>query len=186
MFVGFIAVVVILLVIVGIMSSGATSGSGGVDQTKATKVLGEISGLAQSAGFYKTTVATSNYAGMDLPKLVDAGIVSLVDTVTAAGVPAANSYESALVISKAANEIVYTINADTNNANRLVIGVLENPDAAAAAMTDSLGSALETSYGKIATADSTGEFDPAETTTGSIADLTADTNDGLATIYLQQ
>jgi len=81
MLVGFIAVIVILLVIVGLMSAGGTSGSGGVDQTKATKVVSEISALAQSAGFYKTTTAQSNYEGMNVPALIDAGIIDKADAI---------------------------------------------------------------------------------------------------------
>jgi len=82
MLVGFIAVIVILLVIVGLMSAGGTSGSGGVDQTKATKVVSEISALAQSSGFFKTTTAQSNFEGMDVAALMDAGIVDSNDVIT--------------------------------------------------------------------------------------------------------
>lgn len=81
MLVGFIAVIVILLVIVGLMSAGGTSGSGGVDQTKATKVVSEISALAQSAGFYKTTTKNSNFEGMNVAALIDAGIIDSADAI---------------------------------------------------------------------------------------------------------
>jgi len=81
MLVGFIAVIVILLVIVGLMSAGGTSGSGGVDQTKATKVVSEISALAQSAGFFKTTTTQSNYEGMNVAALIDAGIIDSADAI---------------------------------------------------------------------------------------------------------
>ena len=81
MFVGFIAVIVILLVIVGLMSTGATNGSGGVDQTKATKALSEVSALAQSVGFYKTTTTDSDYTGLTVQSLIDSGIVATADVV---------------------------------------------------------------------------------------------------------
>jgi len=81
MLVGFIAVIVILLVIVGLMSAGGTSGSGGVDQTKATKVVSEISALAQSAGFFKTTTKNSNFEGMSVSALIDAGIIDSNDVI---------------------------------------------------------------------------------------------------------
>lgn len=82
MFVGFIAVIVIILVIVTLMSTGATNGSGGVDQTKATKAISEVSALAQSAGFYKTTTPNSNYDGITVASLVNAGIVASGDVST--------------------------------------------------------------------------------------------------------
>jgi len=75
MFVGFIAVIVILLIIVGLMSTGAGSASGGVDQTKVTKIVSEISTLGQAAGFYKSTTADGDYADLNVAALVSNGIV---------------------------------------------------------------------------------------------------------------
>lgn len=92
MLIGFIAVIVILLVIVGLMSAGGTSGSGGVDQTKATKVVSEISALAQSAGFYKTTTTNSNFEGMSVASLVDAGILDPQDIVVFKDADASSGY----------------------------------------------------------------------------------------------
>lgn len=196
MFVGFIAVVVILLVIVGLMSSGATSGSGGVDQTKATKVLGELSGLAQSAGFYKTTTVGSNYAGLTVGQLVANGIVSVDDTIKVDGTPATGAGDAAHIVSKSVPELVYTVAVDGARTNRLVVTPLMHPDAdlatiglQPAVITASLGGALEAAYAKLvpeANVFATGTFDPAVTTTGSHVDKGTVITDGLASIYLEQ
>jgi len=156
MFVGFIAVVVILLIIVGLMSTGATSGSGGVDQTKATKAISEISALAQSTGFYKTTVDTSDYAGLNTDALVNAGIVSGADTITGADVVAAD-YEidgastigdnDTVVVSKAVPGVIYKVYANTDatlgdNYFNVDIGTKKT-------LTAGLKQALDTTYAKL-------------------------------------
>lgn len=63
MFVGFIAVVAILLVIVGLMSSGGATpgGSALMNNTKATKMLQEISGIVQSVNSYKSVSPSGSY-----------------------------------------------------------------------------------------------------------------------------
>jgi len=155
MLVGFIAVIVILLVIVGLMSAGGTSGSGGVDQTKATKVVSEISALAQSSGFFKTTTAQSNFEGMNISGLVDAGIVDVtdvvhfldddaavvalgtlvdptgVDLIGEATEEAAIATEDALYVkSKAVGGVYYGIAVDSSDAtnNTMQIDVIINQD----------------------------------------------------------
>lgn len=75
MFTGFIAVIVVILIIAGIMATGTTSASGGVDQTKASKAVSEISALTQGIGFYKTTTDANDYTGISVQALQDAGIV---------------------------------------------------------------------------------------------------------------
>ena len=82
MFTGFIAVIVVILIIAGIMASGTTSASGGVDQTKASKVVSEISALAQGVGFYKTTTDANDYTGISVDALKTAGIVSENDVIS--------------------------------------------------------------------------------------------------------
>jgi len=165
MFVGFIAVVVILLIIVGLMSTGATSGSGGVDQTKATKAISEISALAQSVGFYKTTVDTSNYKDMTVQALVDAGIVpsASTDNIVAAdftienkadGTTASIADGEKIVVSKAVPGVVYKVVTDTaatggsgliDSDNYFDISVAVNTNG----LTTGLKQALDTTYTKL-------------------------------------
>lgn len=147
MFVGFIAVVVILLVIVGLMSSGATNGSGGVDQTKATKALSEMSALAQSAGFFKTTTTNSDYTGMSTDALVTGGIVASADTATStatmvgdAGLVGANH---TVIKSKAVSGLYYTVDADSN-VNKFDLNVIVDP--ALVGSGSGLAKALEQSF----------------------------------------
>jgi len=84
MFVGFIAVIIILLIIVGLMSTGGTNASGGINQTKAVKAVSEISTIAQSTGYYKTS-NTSNYDKLSLVGLETLGILDHTDLVEANG-----------------------------------------------------------------------------------------------------
>lgn len=153
MLVGFIAVIVILLVIVGLMSAGGTSGSGGVDQTKATKVVSEISAIAQSSGFFKTTTAESNFEGLNVGLLIDSGIVDSLDVVTffdadastgltiedpasltligEATEEAAIATEDALYVkSKAVSGVYYNVTVDAADStnNTMVIDVIINED----------------------------------------------------------
>ena len=79
MFIGFIAIIVVLLIIVAVMSTSGTSGSGGVDQTKASKILGEISALQQAAGFYKTVTPNNDYTGITVDELVSVGVIDSGD-----------------------------------------------------------------------------------------------------------
>jgi len=65
MLIGFIVVIVMILVIVGLMATGNSGGGTGVNQTKATKVVSEIGTIAQSLSFYKTTTNAGNYAGFN-------------------------------------------------------------------------------------------------------------------------
>ncbi len=161
MFVGFIAVVVILLVVVGLMSTGATNGSGGVDQTKATKALSEISALVQSAGFYKTTTANSNYDGITVVGLYDAGIVAAGDLVEDdASNTNANAVDTdlslviddlgatpidtdILIKSKAVQGLFYEIAAG-DTVNDFTFNVMADT----AALTPGLKKALEANYSK--------------------------------------
>lgn len=131
MFVGFIAVIIILLLIVGLMSTGVTSASGGIDQTKAVKAVSEISGIAQSTGYYKTAQDTVNYKSLTLVSLEELGIVDhndLIETngdgvdystfhgtfIDNAGAVADNTI---LIRSKSIDGLFYNItqNADTTN-----------------------------------------------------------------------
>lgn len=148
MFVGFIAVVVILLVIVGLMSSGATNGSGGVDQTKATKALSEMSALAQSAGFFKTTTTNSDYTGMSTDALVTGGIVASADTATStatmvgdAGLVGANH---TVIKSKAVSGLYYTVDVDGQSVNNFDLNVIVDP--AVVTSGSGLAKALEQSF----------------------------------------
>lgn len=169
MFVGFIAVVVILLVIVGLMSTGATNGSGGVDQTKATKAISEISALAQSTGFYKTTVDTTNFAGLTVQKLEDAGIVATADV--EAALAAADLTKEAtgtiidndrLVKSKAVPGLYYKIAESAKGPNYFDIELANKTGD----LTDSLEKALDQSYGKlVADLDNDGTDDATNTAT---------------------
>jgi len=69
MFVGFIAVIVILLIIVGVMSLNMGSGSSnGVAQAEATNVITEVSALVQNIGFYKAG-HSGKYTGLTTAKL---------------------------------------------------------------------------------------------------------------------
>lgn len=155
MFVGFIAVVVILLVIVGLMSSGATNGSGGVDQTKATKALSEISALVQSTGFFKTTTANSDYVGLNgVSDLVSAGIVASADTYTVVAgdnVKVDGTQVAAakvLVKSKAVSGLYYDVvkNGTSDASFDLTIAV----DSDSVAPASGLAAALEKAYDKLA------------------------------------
>ena len=71
MLIGFIVVIVMILVIVGLMATGNSGGGTGVNQTKATKVVTEIGTLAQSVSFYKTTTAAGDLAGLTSQKAID-------------------------------------------------------------------------------------------------------------------
>ena len=82
MFVGFIAVIVILLIIVGLMSTGAGSAGGGVDQTKVTKIVSEISTISQNLGFYKSSVDTADFTGITVTKAVESGIIDSANVKT--------------------------------------------------------------------------------------------------------
>ena len=154
MFVGFIAVVVILLVIVGLMSSGATNGSGGVDQTKATKALSEISALAQSTGFYKTTTAGSDYAGLSTQGLIDAGIVASADiyTVIAGDNVKVDGAQVAvgtkMVKSKAVTGLFYGAVVNGTAVSKFDLTIAAESDVIAP--TSGLGAALEKTYTKLA------------------------------------
>jgi hypothetical protein len=187
MFVGFIAVVVILLVIVGLMSSGATSGSGGVDQTKATKMLGEISGLAQAAGFYKTTNANSNYANMTIPLLISNGIVAVEDTLQADGSAstALTASTATHIRSKSVPEVAYTLVVDPANVNRILLSAVDSPDAAQGAVTASLGAALETSFTKLVPNGNV-VTDVGDVEANGSYVLNATAGDGFGAMYLQQ
>lgn len=161
MFVGFIAVVVILLVVVGLMSTGATNGSGGVDQTKATKVISEISALVQSTGFYKTTNATSSYSGVTVANLVAAGIVDSADTVTTTAAGTAGAFTTIttddgttqaliptttqVIVSKSVPGVYYVIGAGAST-NQFKIQVAAD----ATTLSSTLKSALQTNYSKLA------------------------------------
>lgn len=169
MFVGFIAVVVILLVIVGLMSSGATNGSGGVDQTKATKALSEVSALVQSTGFYKTTTAMSNYAGLTVDTLVTNGIVASTDIVAAnattkddAGVVVVGN----VVKSKAVDGLFYKISEGANTAQMKMEVVVDSAKISATVQAG-LAKALDSSYGKLT--DSAVSVTNTATTDGAVA-----------------
>jgi len=165
MFVGFIAVVVILLIIVGLMSTGATSGSGGVDQTKATKAISEISALAQSTGFFKTTTDNSNYEGLTVDTLENNGIISKADTVAISAGDyniealqdnsASISDGDKVVVSKAVPGLVYKVVADhalasdaAVNNTYFDISIAANKTADNG-LTASLMQALDTAYAKV-------------------------------------
>ena len=155
MFIGFIAVIVVLLIIVAVMSTGTTTGSGGVDQTKAAKMVTEMSALAQTAGFYKTTTVDNDYAGVDVDALVASGIVSSDDIVVAdvltnaliqsdakatAVVNAAN-----MISSKAVSGLSYVVEP-TTALNGIVVST-----AGSAAIEGTLAAALEKAYAKFGT-----------------------------------
>jgi hypothetical protein len=158
MLVGFIAVIVILLVIIGVMSTGATSGSGGVDQTKATKLISEISGIAQSVGFYKTLTKNGDYKDMNTTKLAEAGIVELdkadanpkkhsetVGSITPAG-------SAKYVKSKAIEGVYYDINVkdNTNDVTHFTIDVMVDGTKVSTA-SEGLGKAMEKAMTKFGT-----------------------------------
>ena len=160
MFVGFIAVVVILLVIVGLMSSGSTSGSGGVDQTKATKVLTEVSALVQSAGFFQTTTTNSDYDGITVGTLETAGIIATADIADVSALttlsltPAADGTtdaadlgETAVVASKSVKGLYYNLQAASAGTSTFVLNTIV--DTAELTAGDSLSKALESSYSKL-------------------------------------
>lgn len=173
MFVGFIAVVVILLVIVGLMSSGATNGSGGVDQTKATKALSEVSALAQSTGFYKTTTAGSDYLGLTgVQQLIDAGIVATGDTVAATATMTGATLAEKVVKSKAVPGVYYKINVNATKLSTFDVTVV--PDTTLISATSGMAAALEKAITKVQdTAAVAGE-------TGFLVNVVA--NDGASTI----
>lgn len=173
MFVGFIAVVVILLVIVGLMSSGATNGSGGVDQTKATKALSEVSALAQSTGFYKTTTAGSDYVGLaGVQQLIDAGIVATGDTVLATATMTGSVLGERVVKSKAVPGVYYKIAVNATNTNTFDVTII--PDTTLVAAGSGMGAALEKAITKVQNLDAiAGE-------TGFLVNAVA--NDGASTI----
>ena len=153
MFVGFIAVIVILLVIVGLMSSGATNGSGGVDQTKATKALSEVSALVQSTGYYKTTSASSDYSSISMSALTASGIISTNDTVTAGAtyVGDAGTYAGTetVIKSKAVAGLYYNISAGSGTLSNSTFKIDVVVDPAVIASGSSLASAIESSMGKL-------------------------------------
>jgi hypothetical protein len=95
MFIGFIAVIVVLLIIVAIMASGTTTTSGGIDQTKAMKLVSELGNIGASLGFYKTVNLSGDmgtYTGITQQLADDAGIVTLNadGMIPSAAIPAYN------------------------------------------------------------------------------------------------
>ena len=167
MFVGFIAVIVVILIIVALMSTGATSGSGGVDQTKATKAVGEISALGQSIGFFKTTTTNNDYAGIDVTKLISAGIISDADTVISAtsmkGLAGTidNTTEAAalsattdksLIKSKAVKGLYYQVLPGATASTFVIKTVIDEAAgniAAVGSTDDGLRAAIEAAVGKL-------------------------------------
>jgi len=152
MFIGFIAVIVILLIIVAVMSTGVTTGSGGVDQTKAAKVVTELGTLAQSIGFYKTITTNSDYEGVSVDELSNAGIVAsedIVDVVTLNNVKddAGNDITTGNIItSKAIKGLYYDVTPATNSVNYVKIKALVDTDDVETGST--LAQALEKAYTK--------------------------------------
>lgn len=151
MLVGFIAVVVILLVIIGIMATSSTSGSGGVDQTKATKLVSEISGLSQSMGFYKTTTANGDYAGLDVKSAINAGIVDINDTDAS---DSQNPDDATLIKSKALTGVTYTL-ATSADPLKFDLGVAVEADKIP--VDSSLAKAMEKAYTKFGADNATGD-----------------------------
>lgn len=76
MFVGFIAVVVILLVIVGLMSEVSTEQVGGTEQTRASKAVSELAAMRGTANMYKIPSLTSDYAGLSVTNISRAGLMN--------------------------------------------------------------------------------------------------------------
>jgi hypothetical protein len=208
MFIGFIAVIVVLLIIVAVMSTGTTTGSGGVDQTKAAKMVTEVSALAQTAGFYKTTQVDNNYASVSVANLVTAGIVSVDDvktvavegaidsltdvklnggTAAAALVPTGNYIKS-----KAVSGLFYAIAPTTDNkgivittaasAGMITIGGNATTEGTAAT---TLGQALETAYNKFNTTTPSIATKASAAVEGVVVDGAAVSNIGLATIVFK-
>lgn len=181
MFVGFIAVVVILLVIVGLMSSGATNGSGGVDQTKATKALSEVSALVQSTGFYKTTTSDSNYAGLTVDTLASNGIVASIDlvpsTVDFIGNGGAMTAGVNVVKSKAVDGLYYNITVGDTSA-AMKIDIVADSTKISSTLQSGLAKALESSYAKLSP--SAVDVGVIGTTTDNVVNTIA--NDGAASV----
>jgi hypothetical protein len=178
MLVGFIAIIVILLVIIGVMSTGATSGSGGVDQTKATKLVSELSGIAQSVGFFKTTTTNGDYDGITLDKVATAGIVELESMGSgykdAAGVEVADAN---YIKSNAVNGVFYNVKPHKNADNTVAKGnfdvdvyVNENE---LGSQSKGLNQAIETALTK---------FGAANVDTGTTDATDAKASDGAATV----
>lgn len=149
MFTGFIAVIVVILIIAGIMATGTTSASGGVDQTKASKAVSEISSLTQGIGFYKTTTDANDYAGISVQALQDSGIVSANDVYTTVNAgeyvydDGANVDANVSVIkSRAVDGLAYQVLEDTDT------GVFQLRVVADPNMLQTLKDALDTAYEK--------------------------------------
>ena len=205
MFIGFIAIIVALLIIVAVMSTGSTSGSGGIDQTKATKMVSEISALQQAAGFYKTTTANNDYGTaatgdqISVVNLQNAGIIASADIVVTSADGVAGAYAgiqdldqaaivagSSLIASKAVPGLFYSV-APTADGSQVVISVVPsssiydaNPadawDATSADERTTLANSLESAFGKFA--------GTATVDTVGVASAAAETdaNDAAATI----
>jgi hypothetical protein len=154
MLIGFIVVIVMILVIVGLMATGNTGGGTGINQTKATKVVTEIGTIAQSLSFFKTTTAAGDMSGFthaDGVALLDgysADGVTVADDInytsddTVAGnVIASNVVDGVeteplsadmtdAVKSQAVPNLLYAFAMDANNTNRFVIDVVLGTTAA--------------------------------------------------------
>jgi hypothetical protein len=135
MFMTLIAVVVVLLLIIGYMSQSTTSGSGGVDQTKAAKMVTEMGALAQSASFYKTMTTDADYKDVSVAQLKDAGIVDALDLVDVttidnltgdSAVPAAGD----VIKSKAINGLYYIVKEGSNDKYLVIESFVDTDDIA--------------------------------------------------------
>lgn len=131
MLIGFIVVIVMILVIVGLMATGNSGGGTGVNQTKATKVVTEIGTLAQSISFFKTTTTAGDYVGLDSAKaiaLLDGYTTVTVDE-TAIGQDVEGNGDTTnaavdAIVSQAESTLNYTFSVNSADTKELDIHVV--------------------------------------------------------------
>jgi len=75
MFVGFIVIIVVLLIIVGVIATGSKDTSG-ILQTKVMQVNSEIVALTEKASLYKLKTDNFSYDGFSPQDIVDDGVLA--------------------------------------------------------------------------------------------------------------
>ena len=156
----FIAVIVVILIIVGIMATGSSSGSGGINQTKATKVLSEISGLVQSVGFYKATTTAGDYENLSMTTADNAGVLPATTTVTTGADyngPAAVDGSGDLTLADGAtvipsgslSDLVFTVNVHKDGTGAVDNSKMDLNVFAKKTLDADLGAAINSAYGKL-------------------------------------
>jgi len=164
-----VVMAIAVIIMSGIMYMGSNFGSGGIDQTKAAKVVGEISTLGTNVQTFKTTTESSDYEGLTTQAAVDAGIIKASKTAQVkddgngglyVDVDNSDSYDAGegvdsesglvagdvVVVSEAVKGAFYKVESrdGTPELDHLTVAVTSD----SGFVSDSLKKAMEAAYGK--------------------------------------